>query len=357
MKKVASLVGARPQFIKEAVLGARVQEMNAWKHVLIHSGQHYDACMSDVFFRELGIPKPMYSLGIGSASHATMTASIMVALEHVLEEERPDALLVYGDTNTTLAGGLVAAKMDIPVVHVEAGIRMLPANMPEEINRRLVDRLSSVLCCCSQLGVDNLQNEGITSGVDLTGDIMYDVFLRMKPIFTAMQAYAQFGVSPQSYAVATLHRNYNVDEKERLAAILDGLENIAKSGIDVLFPVHPRTGKKIEEFGLSPHLKLIPPVGYLELMSLVNNAAFVLTDSGGLQKESYYAGKRALVVMPDAGWKELVDTGWNILCPADADKIYENALMIKSPRAIPSQLYGDGHSADAIIASVSRYIA
>lgn len=355
MKKIISFIGARPQFIKEALLGRRVRERQSWDHVLVHSGQHYDLCMSDIFFQELGIPQPNYHLGIGSGSHAAMTAQSMLALENVLLQEKPDALLVYGDTNTTLAGALVACKMDIPVIHVEAGIRMQPENMPEEINRRLVDRVSAVLCCCSDIARKNLEHEGITRGVSVTGDIMYDIFLQMRSLFPSSGILQKLGVTKGGYVVVTMHRNYNVDCKEHLEALLTGLESIALSGLEVLFPVHPRTKKRMQEFALgavAPHVRCLAPAGYLELMALVEDAAFVITDSGGLQKESYYAGKRSIVVMPDSGWRELVETGWNVLCAPDAQQLRDAALTLDLNANPPTAVYGDGNAADAIIEAV-----
>lgn len=355
MKKIISFIGARPQFIKEALLGRRARELKAWNHVLVHSGQHYDLCMSDIFFQELGIPQPDHHLGIGSGSHAAMTAQSMLALESVLLQEKPDALLLYGDTNTTLAGALVACKMDIPVIHVEAGIRMQPENMPEEINRRLVDRVSAVLCCCSGIARKNLEHEGITRGVSVTGDIMYDIFLQMQPLFSSSDILEKMGVTKGGYIVVTLHRNYNVDCKEHLEAVLAGLESIALSGLEVLFPVHPRTKKRMQEFALetqAQHVRFLAPAGYLELMALVENAAFVITDSGGLQKESYYAGKRSIVIMPDSGWRELVETGWNILCSPDAQKLKDTALMLDPTISPPPAVYGSGNAAEAIIEAV-----
>lgn len=359
MKKVASLIGARPQFVKEAFLGKRVRERTAWNHLLIHSGQHYDLCMSDIFFQELGIPQPAYHLGVGSGSHAVMTANVMLALEPVLLQETPDALLVYGDTNTTLAGTLVACKMNIPIIHVEAGIRMAPTNMPEEINRRLVDRVSSLLCCCSKLAVQNLAHEGITDGVFLTGDIMYDIFLHMKSAFSSMNMPKKLNIHSKKYIVATFHRNYNVDNQKNLKSILDGLEAIAKSGFEVVFPVHPRTAKRIKEFNLgsiAPHIHYLSPLGYLELMNLIQNSAFIITDSGGLQKESYYAGKRAIIIMPDTGWKELIDTGWNVLCPPDSKLLQIAVDTLNINLCPPPHIYGDGYSADIIIDTVLSYL-
>ena len=355
MKTVFSLVGARPQFIKEAMLGKAVRESAAWNHVVIHSGQHYDANLSGVFFEELGMPEPAFHLNVGSGSHATMTAALLTGIEGVLLSEKPDALLVYGDTNTTLAGALAAAKLHIPVVHVEAGIRMLPKTMPEEINRVLTDRISSVLCCCSALGKHQLAIEGHVSGVYVTGDIMYDVFMHMRHRFEAEKACATLKVQPGAYVVATLHRDYNVDDVERLRSILAGLERLSKeSGLVVLFCVHPRTQKRINEAALQigAGVRLLPPLGYIELMSLVEAAALVVTDSGGLQKEAYYAGKRAVVVMPDVGWRELVDGGWNLRADPTEKSVAQAAEKALAPAMLPEDVYGDGRAAEQIIRAV-----
>lgn len=206
--KLVSLVGARPQFVKEALVGEAARRLGAWRHVLVHSGQHYDGNMSDIFFQELGIPQPDYHLGIGSGSHARMTAAALTGMEEILLKEKPDALLVYGDTNTTLAGALAAAKLHLPVIHVEAGIRMQPKTMPEEINRVLTDRLATLMCCCSELGRRNLAAEGITEGVHVAGDVMYDLFLRMRPRFTPEKTCADMALTPETFVLATLHRDY-----------------------------------------------------------------------------------------------------------------------------------------------------
>lgn len=357
--KILSLVGARPQFIKEALVGEAVRGASAWNHVLVHSGQHYDAAMSDIFFRELAIPEPAYHLGIGSGSHGAMTGAALAAMENVLLKEHPDALLVYGDTNTTLAGALAAVKMRIPVIHIEAGIRMEPKNMPEEINRVLTDRIASVMCCCSDLGRENLAREGLTEGVRVTGDIMFDLFLRMRHMFTPESACTRFRVVPGAFIVATLHRDYNVDAPESLGGCLEGLGRLGReSGCKVLLPVHPRTRKNMDAFGIKAdvsHIHLIEPLGYLELMSLVQTCTLVVTDSGGLQKEAFYAGKRSVVIMPDTGWRELTDCGWNILSAPIAADIAAAGLSALEPCAHPGNIYGDGDAAEKIIRAVLEY--
>ena len=356
--KIVSLVGARPQFVKEAMLGRLVRERQAWDHVLVHSGQHYDMDMSQVFFDELGIPAPQYHLNVGSGTHGRMTGAILAAVEAVLELEKPAGLLVYGDTNTTLAGALAAAKLDIPVIHAEAGIRMLPKNMPEEINRVLTDKLSTVLCCCSELGERNLAREGIAAGVCVTGDIMHDVFLHMRPRFTPETACATLGVPRDGFALATLHRTYNVDFQQPLVEILQGLLQIqAGLNLPVLVPLHPRTRARIRDWGLeslAAPLQLCPPLGYLELMSLLLASRFVVTDSGGLQKEAYYAGRRALVVMPDTGWRELTDAGWNILVKPRAEDLAENAERLQLPFSVSERIYGEGNAALHIVNAVTN---
>ncbi|WP_165176249.1 UDP-N-acetylglucosamine 2-epimerase (non-hydrolyzing) [Desulfovibrio sp. ZJ369] len=356
--KVISLVGARPQFVKEALVGEAARRLNAWQHVLVHSGQHYDANMSDIFFEELGIPRPDYHLGIGSGSHAQMTAAALTGMEDILLKERPDALMVYGDTNTTLAGALAAAKLHLPVIHVEAGIRMLPKTMPEEINRVLTDRISAVMCCCSELGRRNLAAEGLTVGVSVTGDVMYDLFLRMQPRFTPEATCAAMSLRPGEFVLATLHRDYNVDTPASLRGMLEGLAAVQEElGFAVLLPLHPRTRKRAEEFGVTgllERLRTCAPVGYLEVMSLASAARFVISDSGGLQKEAYYAGKRCAVMMPDTGWRELVECGWNTLCAPEQKSIVQAASHIMEPLACPEGIYGDGRAAESIISAVIR---
>lgn len=356
--KVVSLVGARPQFVKEAIISETVRAAKAWDHVLVHSGQHYDAVMSDVFFQELGIPTPRYNLGVGSGAHGAMTAAALDAMEKVLEKERPDALLVYGDTNTSLAGALAAAKMCIPVIHVEAGIRQAPRTMPEEINRRLIDHASRLLCCCSQLAADNLQRENIREGVIVCGDVMFDLFKRMEGRFDAERECAERGLVPGSFFVATLHRNFNVDDQEVLYSLLKGFSLLVRrTGKKVLLPLHPRTGKSIDFLHWGDVLQditLISPLGYLELMSLVGASAGVLTDSGGLQKEAYYAGKRAVVLMPDTGWRELVELGWNLLCPSlEAEAVAGlGGALLETPPPMPCFVYGAGDAATRIVRHV-----
>lgn len=358
--KIVSLVGARPQFVKEALINEEVRKSSAWEHVLVHSGQHYDMNMSDVFFSELGIPAPQYHLGIGSGSHAHGTATALMKMEEVLLKEKPDGLIIYGDTNTTLAGALAAVKIGIPIIHVEAGIRQLPLSMPEEINRRLTDHSAMVsqgmLCCCSQTAADNLRKEGIVERVFVVGDVMYDLFLRAQKTFGIEAALKKFGVCESGFIVATIHRDFNVDFVDILHPLLSGIKAIAKTnGLSVLFPLHPRTRKMMKQFGLMDvfaETELTEPMGYHELMSLVGASAFVVTDSGGLQKEAYYAGKRAIVVMPDTGWREISDSGWNILVRPTEESLREAGERIARECSYPGSLYGDGDAARNIVRAI-----
>ena len=353
MKKVVSLVGARPQFIKEAVIGAEVRRRNAWNHILVHSGQHYDANMSDIFFTELDMKKPDYFLGVGSGLHGRQTAEVLTKFEELLLNEKPDLVLVYGDTNTTVAGALAASKLKIPVAHIEAGIRQNPKDMPEEINRVLTDHISRFLFCCSELAAKNLEKEGITEGVFVVGDVMYDLYLKMKSRFTPKETRDQYGLEEGKYIIATLHRDFNVDDPESLRNILEGLVQVKKeTGLEILLPIHPRTRKRIAEFGLESlviELKTTEPIGYLDLMSLSQDCMAVITDSGGYQKEAYYAGKRVVVIMPDTGWRELVETGWNLLCTPDAEQIAHRITTALEATRRPDNLFGDGRAGNHIV--------
>lgn len=353
MKKVVSLVGARPQFIKEAVIGAEVRRRSAWNHILVHSGQHYDANLSDIFFTELDMKQPDYLLGVGSGLHGKQTAEVLTKFEELLLNEKPDLVLVYGDTNTTVAGALAASKLKIPVAHVEAGIRQNPKDMPEEINRVLTDHISCYLFCCSNLAAKNLEREGITEGVFVVGDVMYDLYLKMKPRFTPKETREQYGLEEGRYIIATLHRDFNVDNSESLRNILEGLVQVKKeTGLEILLPLHPRTRKRISEFGLenlATGLKTTDSIGYLDLMSLTRDCAAVVTDSGGFQKEAYYAGKRAVVVMPDTGWRELVETGGNVLLAPERMSISGAINMILKNLNIVEGLYGRGCASKVIV--------
>jgi len=358
MKKVVSLVGARPQFIKEAVIGAEVRRRNVWNHILVHSGQHYDANMSDIFFTELDMKQPDYFLGVGSGLHGKQTAEVLTKFEELLLNEKPDLVLVYGDTNTTVAGALAASKLKIPVAHVESGIRQNPKDMPEEINRVLTDHISRYLFCCSDLAAKNLEKEGLTEGVFVVGDVMYDLYLKMKPRFTPKETREQYGLEEGEYIITTLHRDFNVDNPESLRNILEGLVQVKKeTGLEILLPLHPRTRKRIAAFGMEQlveNFKTIDPIGYLDLMSLTQDCAAVVTDSGGYQKEAYYAGKRAVVVMPDTGWRELTEAGWNILSTLETEKIQNMLVNSLATKKYLKNLLGNGNAGKNIVEAILR---
>ncbi len=352
--KILSIVGARPQFVKEAIMQNEINKHPEIKEVVVHTGQHYDENMSEVFFNVLNMRKPDYNLGINSSSHSEMTALMMIALEKIMIKEAPNVVMLYGDTNSTLAGALVAAKLKIKIAHIEAGLRQNPKDMPEEINRVLTDHSSNFLFTPSKLGVRNLQKEGLTNGVFFVGDVMYDVYEMMKNKFD-YDISNRLGLKNNDYIVLTLHRDFNVDNKDILKNILKEINRVSLKKM-VVFPIHPRTKKRIEDFQLYEfvkNIKVIEPIDYLELMGLTQNAFKIITDSGGYQKEAYFAGKQAYIMMPDTGWKELVDYGMNKL--VNYNNLYDT-LFSKSEHKCIENIYGEGDSAKRIIAILKQKI-
>jgi len=342
---VLTVVGARPQIIKAAAVSGPLRRVAT--EVLVHTGQHYDASMSDRFFSELDVPAPEYHLGIGSAPHGVQTGRMLIALEPVIERERPDRVLVYGDTNSTLAGALAAAKRGIPVVHVEAGLRSCNRDMPEEINRIVTDRVADVLCCPSDRAVRNLAAEGITRGVHVTGDVMRDLLERARPRLDRRMLDA-LGLTPGTYTLLTLHRAHNTDDAERLAAILGALVDAA---MPIVFPVHPRTRDALAAAGrgLAGALRPIDPVGYHDMLALQQHARVVLTDSGGVQKEAYWLGVPCVTLRNETEWMETVDAGWNRLVGSDPAAIRAALNDVRTPDMRP-ELYGDGRAAERVAA-------
>ena len=287
--KILTIVGARPQFVKAAVVSRVIRERSGIEELLVHTGQHFDANMSDVFFQEMNIPHPAINLDINSMSHGAMTARMMEKLEEVAIREKPDLFLIYGDTNSTLAGALVASKLHIPIGHVEAGLRSFNMKMPEEINRILSDRVSKWLFCPTQTAVDNLHREGydnFQSQISLSGDVMYDAALYYSSRLDEVPSKVE--MPDKSYALVTLHREENTDDEGTLRRLMGILENMDE---EVVLPLHPRTRKKLEGFGITPRIKTIDPVGYYDMIRLLKNCSFVLTDSGGLQKEAFFFEK------------------------------------------------------------------
>jgi len=347
--KFVTVVGARPQFIKAAVLSQAIRRQH--DEVLVHTGQHYDPEMSAVFFDGMGLPPPTVQLACGSGTHAEQTAAMLVSLERVLAAERPDWVVVFGDTNSTLAGALAAAKLHLPVAHIEAGLRSFNRAMPEEINRVLVDHVSQALLCPSQTAVDNLAAEGIRTGVHLIGDVMADAFMAAaENARQASRVLEDLKVRAGQFVLATVHRAENTDVPDRLRAILTGLTALDEP---VVFPVHPRTRKALDDLGYvpPPHMKLIAPLGYGDMARLVSTSRLVMTDSGGLQKEAYWAGVPCVTLRDETEWIETVESGWNVLVGADASRIVAAASHVKRPASRPT-LYGApgaGHRSVAIL--------
>ncbi|WP_135807142.1 non-hydrolyzing UDP-N-acetylglucosamine 2-epimerase [Halorussus marinus] len=346
--KVLTVVGARPQFIKAAAVSRELRERH--EEVLVHTGQHYDEEMSDVFFEELGIPEPDANLGVGSDDHGAQTAEMLVGLEDLIASERPDAVLVYGDTNSTLAAAIAAAKMDPALAHVEAGLRSYNREMPEEINRVLTDHAADRLFAPSARAVENLAAEGVTDGVRDTGDVMYDAVLWARDRATDRSTVLDdLGVDPGEYVLATVHRAANTDDPDRLAAVLDAL---AADSREVVFPAHPRTVNRMREYGLydeaRDRLTLTDPVGYLDFVRLQDAAAVVATDSGGVQKEAFFLDTPCVTMREETEWRETVAAGWNTLVGADGEAI-SRALASADPPADKPQPYGDGTAAAAIV--------
>lgn len=328
--KILTTIGARPQFIKAAAVehvlrGARLHNPSL-KTILVHTGQHYDYGMSRVFFEELGLPEPDYDLGIGSGSHGVQTGRMLEALEAVAATERPDCLLVYGDTNSTLAGALVAAKLHIPVAHVEAGLRSFNRRMPEEINRVLTDHLSRWLFCPTQTAVQNLEREGITRGVSQVGDVMYELVTRYARQADLPQDWASRGIAPGRYALATVHRAENTDDPVRLTGILAALAELA-ADVPVVVPLHPRTRKIIAgiDGALTEDLQIVEPLSYVAMIAAESKASIILTDSGGVQKEAFWLGIPCVTLRDETEWIETLEHGRNRVTGADSSRILQAA--------------------------------
>jgi len=345
---IASIVGARPQFIKAAPLLRAIAQRH--RSALIHSGQHYDAPMSDVFFRELGLPAPDVHLNVGSQPHGAQTGAMLIALEPALTDAKPDWVVIYGDTNTTLAGALVASKLGIPLAHVEAGLRSFNRCMPEEINRLVADTLADLRFCPSGAAVANLSDEGITRGVHRAADTMIDVLAesvaRAKISSTILE---RAGLKEKQFVLATIHRAENTDDAARLKAVVDGL---SRAGETVVWPVHPRTRQALAAAGVlsavGATVKLIDPLGHLDMVRLESAARVIVTDSGGVQKEAYWLGVPCVTVRDETEWVETVQAGWNTLVAADGAAIVA-AIGRAAAGSLRPTLYADGLSADGIV--------
>lgn len=344
--KVVSVVGARPEFVQAAPVSRALRLKH--QEVLVHTGQHYDYRMSAVFFQQLGLPAPDYNLEVGSASHGQQTGDMLARLEQVLQVERPDWVLVRGDTNSTLAGALAAAKLHLPAGHIEAGLRSFNRWMPEEINRLVADHISNLLFCPTPTAVSNLLAEGIQEGVHLVGDVMYEAILHNLSLAeAASQVLDQFGLKPRNYLLLTVHRAENTDIRDNLWAILAALDQIEET---VLFPAHPRTRNLLTEFNWQPkpNIYLVEPQSYFDILVLEKNARLILTDSGGMQKEAYCLGTPCLTLRDQTEWVETVETGWNQLVGADTARIAAAVHSFHPPLDHPL-LYGDGQTSHTIV--------
>ena len=351
--KIVTVVGARPQFIKSLPVTLALRQAGI-REFLLHTGQHYDQKMSEIFFEQLGMNEPDQNLNVGSGSHAEQTAKMLVGIEACLLKERPDALLLFGDTNSTLAGALAAAKLGVPIAHIEAGLRSFDRRMPEEINREVTDRFSHWLFVPTQAGQKNLLREGcLPHQIHLVGDVMFDTFVRFSrkapDVKTLLPAQLSSG---SNFALMTIHRAENTDSPARLGAIMDAVSAVSRE-LPVLFPIHPRTRKMLDKLGFqtgkSPGLFLMEPQGYLEMLALLQNCSLVITDSGGLQKEAFFAEKSCVVMRDNTEWIELLETDWNYLLPPEsAFDLAEKICSRISHRGRPNSPYGDGRASEKI---------
>lgn len=350
--KILTVLGARPQFVKSGNISREIEKHNNIQEIIVHTGQHYDQNMNDIFFNEMKLTKPNYFLNIKAKNHGEMTAQMMEKLEPIIMNEQPDWVLVYGDTNSTLAGALVASKLNIKLVHIEAGLRSYNMNMPEEINRILTDRISNILCCPTQNAVKNLQKEGFDKfncQIINSGDVMFD----------GIQFYKQFMKKPnikldKKFLLCTIHRAENTNENENLINIFKALNEIAQD-VQIILPLHPRTKNIISKLNIKNHnINIIEPVGYFEMLWLLENSNMVITDSGGLQKEAYFFQKYCIILREETEWIELVDGGYNIIAGANNDKIIETYKLFKKKNLSKdifnsSYFYGDGKASKKII--------
>jgi len=356
MKKIITVVGARPQFIKAATL-SRQFTLKGIEELIIHTGQHFDANMSDVFFDEMEIPKPAYQLDIHGLTHGAMTGRMMEGIEGILLKEKPDGLLVYGDTNSTLAGALAASKLHIPVIHVEAGLRSYNMEMPEEINRILTDRISTILFCPTDTAIQNLKREGFENmpiKIIKNGDVMQDAAM-----YYATKAEQKSTIIQQAalnkFVLATIHRQENTDSPQNLKSIIEGLNEINKQ-VPVVVPIHPRTRNILKQLNIVPEFKLINPVGYFDMIMLLKSCELVITDSGGVQKEAFFFGKHCITLREQTEWVELIDQGYNLLVGSDSNKLKEAFEFFKTKLSdFTVDLYGKGKAAEQAAIEIAKY--
>lgn len=359
--KILTVIGARPQFIKAATISRKVANIQNISEFIIHTGQHYDKNMSDVFFDELDIPTPDVNLDIGSGLHGEQTAKMLIGIEQEIIKQNPSCVLVYGDTNSTLAGTLAATKLNVPVCHVEAGLRSFNRSMPEEVNRILTDHASDTLFAPTKNAVTQLQKEGVsTSNIVLSGDVMFDAALYYSSKAEASSTIVESHDLPKNnYILATVHRAENTDHRERLARIMAELEALARL-TRVVMPIHPRTLKVLSDCNISAqNILFMEPTGYLDMIKLERNSKLIITDSGGVQKEAFFHKKPCITLRTETEWVELVETGHNVLFPPISDNTRSltecvESLTSISQHSFSGSLYGDGHSAELILAEISR---
>ncbi len=386
--KILSIIGARPQFIKAATVSRKIRDEGI-KEILVHTGQHYDFNMSDIFFQELNLPKPDYHLGVGSGCHGDQTGRMLLETEKVLLQQKPDFALVYGDTNTTLAGSLAAAKINIPIAHIEAGLRSYNKRMPEEINRVLTDHCSDILFCPTETAVKNLRKEGFinivgdgklidddfslarkTSSLPFVvnvGDVMLDIALDVKKIIEKKtggekRILERYSLKAKDYILVTIHRADNTDNKENLQNIMEALKEIARKGVKIFFPAHPRTKNALERFSLMnnfpQNLIISEPISYIEIITLEINAKLIITDSGGLQKEAYFSKVPCIIPRDETEWTELVETGWNKVVGTAKENLFNSvssALNEDFPNRQQINFYGNGNASDKIVGVLLNY--
>ena len=351
--KIVTIIGARPQFVKAAALSRKIKEIELISEVLVHTGQHYDNNMSALFFEELEIPEPKYNLGIHSMNHGAMTGRMMEELEKILITEDPDWVLVYGDTNSTLAGALAAKKLNIKIAHIEAGLRSFNYSMPEEINRILTDRISDVLFCPTRTAVENLKEESFNnfpSKVRNVGDIMYDAAL-----YFSTKDRSKIDIGESSYVLATIHRAENTNSRDKLTNIFKALDNINKEK-KIILPLHPRTKSYLEKYNIQTSIKLIEPVGYMDMVSLIKGSSFVITDSGGLQKEAYFFEKPCFTFRDETEWVELVKSRCNMLVDVLAENISESIFSrLEQDFDFSEKFYGYGDTSTEILNTLLEF--
>jgi UDP-GlcNAc3NAcA epimerase len=356
MRKIVSIVGARPQFIKAAILSRQFRLLGVQESI-IHTGQHFEANMSDIFFREMEIPKPAYQLDIHTLSHGAMTGRMLEGIEKALLVEKPDGVVLYGDTNSTLAGALAASKLRIPIVHVEAGLRSFEMTMPEEVNRVLTDRVSNILFCPTETAVNNLKREGfdhMPARIFNSGDVMYDAALYYEDK-ALLKSDILRRIGTKKFVLATIHREENADSPEKLRSIITGLNEIHKQ-VPVVVPLHPRTRNILAQQYILPNFMIIDPVGYFDMIILLKNAELVITDSGGVQKEAFFFGKHCITLREQTEWVELVEKGLNMLVGSDSRRLISAFNYFSAQESdFSTNLYGNGHAAKTMAEIIQKF--